>query len=178
MNLNIRLATMADIVAIMTLRNETATLLKERQIDQWQHREPSQTTFIKDIQQQDLFVYEINNKIVGMIAIKLGIEPTYNLIYDGKWRYEGPYITIHRLAVKRSFLGKNIASELLAFAHAEAIKKQVYVMRIDTHRDNRYAQKLFLNHGYQEVGYILLEKDDLGDRHRLAFDCLLQGGKT
>lgn len=178
MNPNIRLATMADIDAVMTLRDETATLLKERQIDQWQHREPSQTTFIKDIQKQDLFVHEINNKIVGMIAIKFGIEPTYHSIYDGKWRFHGPYVTIHRLAVKRTYLGKNIAAELLTFAHAQAIKKQVYLIRIDTHRDNRYAQKLFLNHGYQEVGYILLEKDDLGDRHRLAFDYLLQGGKT
>lgn len=37
------------------------------------------------------------------MAIKSGIEDTYLKIYDGKWRLDLPYLTIHRLAVKKIY---------------------------------------------------------------------------
>ena len=81
----IRLATMLDLNDIWQLREETKALLKERGIDQWQHSNPSYETFIKDIELNELYVYEENGIILGMIAIKKGIEHTYDIIYEGTW---------------------------------------------------------------------------------------------
>lgn len=172
----IRLATTHDMKAIWQLREETQQLLKERGIDQWQHQNPAYETFLKDIEMNEFFVYEIDNEIIGMIAIKSGIERTYNVIFDGAWHVDRPYLTIHRLAVKRTNLGQKIASELLDFADERARETGCFYIRIDTYFTNKYAIKLFLKHGYQHCGWILLEPGE-GDLRRLAYDKWV-GGKN
>ena len=69
----IREATLNDLDEIWKLRLETTQLLKERGIDQWQYVDPSIETFKKDILAHEFFVYEQDQSIVGMIAIKSGI---------------------------------------------------------------------------------------------------------
>jgi GNAT superfamily N-acetyltransferase len=165
----IRLATSNDLEEIWQLRCETTALLKERNIDQWQYIDPSIETFKKDIMQNEFFVYESDEKIIGMIAIKHGIEPTYLNIYDGTWRYNLPYLTIHRLAVKKDMLGKDISKALLQFSETYAKQHKIDYIRIDTHEKNRYAIKLFESFGYILCGYILLVQKQ-GDLKRLAFD--------
>jgi GNAT superfamily N-acetyltransferase len=165
----IRKANLSDMPAIWNLRKETAELLKERGIDQWQHQNPTYQTFEHDIALGEFYVYEENHEIIGMIAIKGGTEHTYDIIYDGKWGYDLPYLTIHRLAVKRAYLGHKIALELLEFADQLAIQSKTYYIRIDTYFTNRFAIKLFENHGYILRGWIMLEPGE-GDLRRLAFD--------
>lgn len=174
----IRLAHLEDLDAIWELRLNTTALLKSRGIDQWQYHKPEKETFIKDINEKEFYVYEIDHKIVGMIAIKSGIEHTYLEIFDGKWTKDEPYYTIHRLAVDQTHLGKNISRELISFAHQLAISHHVHYMRIDTHEDNIKAQNLFLSMGYKLTGYILLEENHPGEHKRLAYDIILEGGCT
>lgn len=170
----IRLARVEDIDQIWQLRLETSALLKERHIDQWQYHKPEKTTLLEDINLGEFFVEEKDNRIIGMIAIKKGIEPTYNEIFDGSWGYDQPYITIHRLAVKKECLGKNISIGLMSFAHDFALSHGINYIRIDTHEDNKNAQRLFKNLGYILRGFILLDEDHPGERKRLAFDIKLK----
>jgi ribosomal protein S18 acetylase RimI-like enzyme len=168
----IRLATLSDLDQIWDLRLKTTKLLKDRNIDQWQYVNPSKDTFISDINLKEFYVYEVNHQIIGMISIKSGIEKTYLKIYEGSWNFDLPYMTIHRLAIDKDYLGKKIADELVVFADQVALSKNINYMRIDTHENNKYAIKLFVHHGYHHVGYILLEQDQ-GDLKRLAFDKLI-----
>lgn len=170
----IRLATLYDLDQIWTLRVQTTELLKSRNIDQWQHQNPSRETFMKDIELGEFFVYEKDQTIIGMIAIKSGIERTYLTIYDGAWGYDLPYLTIHRLAVEKNYLGTSIAHELLEYAEAIASEKKINYIRIDTYFTNMNAIKLFKKHGYLLRGWILLEPGE-GDLRRLAFDKRWEG---
>lgn len=165
----IRKATLLDLEEIWQLRQETQALLKERGIDQWQHQNPSLSTFENDIRLGEFYVYELDHTIVGMIAIKSGIEKTYNIIYDGKWGYDHPYLTIHRLAVKKAYLGHQIAIKLLLFAEEIAKEKKLNYIRIDTYFTNRFAIRLFEQYGYIKRGWIILEPGE-GDLRRLAYD--------
>lgn len=165
----IREATLNDLDEIWKLRLETTQLLKERGIDQWQYVDPSIETFKKDILAHEFFVYEQDQSIVGMIAIKSGIEPTYLTIYGGTWHVDQPYLTIHRLAVKKNRLGSSIAKNLLIYAEKRAKDLKTPYIRIDTHEHNRYAIRLFTSFGYQLCGYILLVQKH-GDLKRLAYD--------
>ncbi len=169
----IRLATLSDLEAIWTLRQETSALLKSRNIDQWQHQNPSRTTFIRDIESGEFFVYEKSGQIVGMIAIKSGIERTYLTIYDGAWGDDLPYQTIHRLAVKKDYLGTSIAKEMLDYAELIAKQRNTPYIRIDTYFTNMNAIRLFKNQGYILRGWIILEPGE-GDLRRLAFDKKLE----
>ena len=165
----IREATLKDLDSIWKLRLETTELLKERGIDQWQHVDPSIETIKQDIFKHEFFVYENNQDIIGMIAIKKGNENTYDVIYDGYWRYQLPYVAIHRLAVKKNHLGSKIASELMNFAEIYAKSHDIHYIRIDTHENNRFAIRLFLSLNYIACGYILLVQEK-GDLKRLAYD--------
>jgi len=166
--MNIRLAVYDDIDQVFNLRLETSKLLKSRNIDQWQYENPSRDTFLKDIENQFLYVLEKDDQMIAMASIISGIEPTYQKI-DGKWLIEHPYLTIHRLAVKKDYLGKNIASIMLLFAEDLAKKTKTPYIRIDTHKDNIYAIRLFEKHDFVYRGIILLEPQQ-GFRERLAFD--------
>jgi GNAT superfamily N-acetyltransferase len=165
----IREATLNDLNQIWQLRLETTELLKQRGIDQWQYVDPSLETIKRDILLHEFFVDEEQGEIRGMIAVKTGIEKTYDVIYDGKWNIEKPYVTIHRLAVKRNLLGKDVALSLMVFAEQHALSLGINYIRIDTHEKNRYAIKLFTSLNYKLCGYILLVQDK-GDLRRLALD--------
>lgn len=169
----IRKARINDLEDIWQLRLETSKLLNQRGIDQWQYHLPDKKTFQNDIKLNEFYIYEIDSHIVGMIAIKEGIEPTYLKIYDGNWSADKAYLTIHRLAVKSRFLGKNIAKELILFAHSIAKNQGINYIRIDTHEDNRFAVKLFESLDYKLKGYIYLAENHVGDKKRLAYDILL-----
>ncbi|AUD64783.1 hypothetical protein BK011_03475 [Tenericutes bacterium MZ-XQ] len=170
----IRLARVDDIDQIWQLRLETSELLKERHIDQWQYHKPEKSTILEDIELGEFFIDEVDNYIVGMIAIKKGIEHTYNQIFGGSWGYDRPYMTIHRLAVKKDCLGKNISINMMKFAHEYTLSQGLDYIRIDTHEDNKYAQRLFTNLGYKLRGFILLDENHPGERKRLAFDIKLK----
>ncbi|BCR36308.1 GNAT family N-acetyltransferase [Mariniplasma anaerobium] len=169
----IRLAKISDLKHIWDLRLETTKLLKQRGIDQWQYHLPDQQTITNDINLNEFYVYELDRQIIGMIAIKSGIEPTYDIIYDGAWTSDRPYLTIHRLAVSKQFLGQDIAEKLMIFAHNLAKEKHIDYIRIDTHENNKYAIRFFKSLGYELKGYIFLNKNHPGDPKRLAFDILL-----
>lgn len=163
-------ATLNDLDQIWELRLETTELLKQRGIDQWQYMDPSIETFKNDILKGEFYVaQDVNGNILGMMSVKTGIEPTYDTIFEGKWRLDAPYLTIHRLAVKRALLGSNTAQLLMDYADQIAIDIKTPYIRIDTHEKNKYAIRLFENNGYQYCGWILLVQKN-GDLKRLAFD--------
>lgn len=168
--MNICKATLDDLDQIWELRLETTELLKERNIDQWQYKDPSLETFKNDILKEEFYVAkDENNLIIGMMSVKSGIESTYNVIYDGNWRFDAPYLTIHRLAVKKALLGSQTAHLLMNYADQLAIKLHTPYIRIDTHESNKYAIRLFQSHGYIYCGWINLVQKD-GDLKRLAYD--------
>ena len=166
----IRLATHDDIDLIWQLRLKTTALLKKRNIDQWQSRFPLKEQFIDDIDKQEFYVLEEDHNIIGMMALKEGREPTYDFIYDGHWHDDLPYITIHRLAVDASYLGKGYSQSLLLYAKKIAHLKGYHYMRIDTHENNKHAIRTFTTFGFKYCGYILLADDHPTDRKRFAFD--------
>lgn len=168
----IRKATIADLDAIWQLRLKTTILLKLRDIDQWQFDQPTRKRFECDILNQSFFVYTIEEQIVAMMYIQHEKEDTYDEI-NGSWRDNQPYITIHRLAVDTSYLGKGIAHKMLDFAKSYALNHDIYSIRIDTHKNNQNAIKLFLSHGFVYRGKIDL-KSKYGDPMRLAYDILLE----
>jgi GH43 family beta-xylosidase len=105
----IRHATINDLVQIMNITQDAVTFLRDHQIPQWQNHYPNEKTFSKDIENNTLYVAEMDGLICGMANIALESDPQYNVIYDGAWLTEGPYAVVHRIAVRRSCLGTGVA---------------------------------------------------------------------
>ncbi len=166
----IRLAILKDINQIWKLRCMTSDLLHERGIDQWQSQFPTKEQFINDINTEEFYVMEVDHKIIGMMALKSGVEPTYDVIYDGNWHENLPYMTIHRIAVDRAYKSHGYGLKLLDFAKKKASTLGYHYMRIDTHEDNQAAIRRFTQFGFVYCGYILLSEDHPTTRKRLAYD--------
>ncbi len=168
----IRKAKLADLDNIWLLRLKTSQLLHERGVNQWQSIFPLKEQFMDDIHKQEFYVLEMNQHIIGMMALKAGNEPTYDIIYDGAWHKQNPYLTIHRIAIDPMYHGYQYGLELLSFAKEQATLLGYHYMRIDTHEDNQAAIKRFTQFGFVYCGYILLSSNHSSSRKRLAYDLI------
>ena len=63
----IRKAKFSDIDTIMSIINETVEEMKSYGNTQWDNNYPNNKTFIKDIKNDSLYVYEDDNYIKGFI---------------------------------------------------------------------------------------------------------------
>ena len=91
--------------------------------------------------------------LVCVFMMMVGIDPNYNVIYDGSWLNDEPYAVIHRIAT--TVHGKGIAEMCYDFALAHCNN-----LRIDTSSENYPMQKSLLKNGFKLCGVIHLANGD------------------
>ena len=114
---------------------------------QWAPDYPSDEQLTRDIESGDSYVMIHEDKIVATFVLKGGIDPTYNVIREGKWLNDDPYATIHRIASCGRV--KGVLHEALKFALIN-----YNTIRIDTHRDNEVMRNAILKEGFKYCGII------------------------
>lgn len=154
--MNIRLATLADIDAIMHLVKQVVPIMQATGNLQWDDKYPDTAVFTADVQTKQLWVADIDGQIAGVIAITLGQEPEYGQVPE--WDTTEPAVVAHRLAVSPDMQGKGIANSLLQQCEVVAREKDIPLIRLDTNTVNRPMQNLFLKIGYHLGGEITLHK--------------------
>ncbi|WP_367271634.1 GNAT family N-acetyltransferase [uncultured Eubacterium sp.] len=116
---------------------------------QWGSTTPREEVLKKDIEKQQLYVIEndARDKILGVFALIIGEDPTYQRIEQGDWKDERLYGTLHRVASAPGAHG--ILERALDFAG-----QKIAHLRIDTHADNKVMQHLILKNGFEKCGII------------------------
>lgn len=114
---------------------------------QWVDGYPSDEQLTQDIENGDSYVVEKDEKVVATFVLRGGIDPTYNIIYEGKWLNDKPYATIHRIASTGEIKG------IMHIAMQFALQKYDNI-RIDTHHDNMVMQHLIEKEGFKYCGII------------------------
>src|SRR5690554_1987508 len=132
----IRLGIKTDLESILTIINDAKKRLKELNVNQWQDGYPNKEVIKKDLENKQLFVYLLNNEIVGTMSI-LDHEPTYDNI-KGKWLNNNDYLAVHRIAIKDNYNGRGIGKKMLLYLFNKYRKD----LKIDTHPDNLPMQKM------------------------------------
>ncbi|MBQ4347545.1 MAG: GNAT family N-acetyltransferase, partial [Firmicutes bacterium] len=117
---------------------------------QWPGEYPSEKDAEKDAEKGNCYVCEEAGKILAVFALVPGEEPTYSQIFEGAWKNELPYSTVHRMAVRKKCAG--IGRACMDFALEKS-----GTLRIDTHKDNIPMQKLLEKCGFEYCGIIYLE---------------------
>ncbi|MFA6627491.1 MAG: GNAT family N-acetyltransferase [Bacilli bacterium] len=166
----IRLACKEDLSLIMDVVCDAVIFLKEHHIPQWQNHYPNQEILVHDIQHKTLYLAFCENQLAGIANISCKADPQYDNIYEGCWLTSGPYAVVHRLAVKKEFLGQGIATELFQEAERIARAHQLVSIRIDTHRLNTPMNYLVKKLGYEYCGMIELSDHNQSDYWRLAYE--------
>ncbi|WP_316829644.1 GNAT family N-acetyltransferase [Pedobacter aquatilis] len=161
--MNIRLAVTEDIAEIMQLVKKVVPLMRASGNFQWGDDYPNPEVFAKDISINQLWIAEIDEKIVGISAITNDQDAEYA---DAGWDINEKAIVTHRLAVDPDCQGKGIAKALMNQAEIVAGNSGIKILRVDTNSENMATQALFPKLGYTFSGEIGLAK-----RPGLRFFC-------
>ena len=152
----IRRAKISEIPDILTICKACAAHMISNGIYQWNEHYPSAIVFEKDIERDELYVLEIDEKIIGTIVISTHIDDEYVPV---KWLTANENnIYIHRLAIDSKLQGKGYAQQLMTFAETYAKENGFASVRLDTFSQNKRNQRFYETRGYQRLGDIFLPK--------------------
>jgi len=149
----IRKATLADKGRIWEIIQQAIALRKEQGSRQWQDGYPNEDVVQSDIDKGYGHVVEVEDRIVGYVAVIFDVEPAYNDI-DGKWLSDGPYVGIHRLASAQDPHMKGVGTGIMSGVEKIAADHGVYSIKVDTNFDNGGMLHVFEKLGYQYCGEV------------------------
>ncbi len=160
--MQIRLANIEELDLIKEIYNSAKSFMDSSgNSGQWVNNYPQKELLQEDIKNKSLFVCIDNNKIVAVFSFFVGIEPTYNTIYDGQWLNDAPYGVIHRIAVAEH--QKGYASKCIQWCLNKCPN-----IKIDTHKNNIPMQKTILKNEFVYCG--IIKKPD--STERLAYQSI------
>ncbi|MFS4492620.1 GNAT family N-acetyltransferase [Maribacter sp. 2308TA10-17] len=152
----IRRAKISEIPDILTICKACASYMISKGIYQWNEHYPSADAFGKDIQRDELYVLELDEKIIGTIVISTLMDDEYVSV---KWLTPNSNnVYIHRLSIAPDLQRKGYAQKLMDFAENYAKENGFVSVRLDTFSQNKRNQRFYEARGYQRLGDIFLPK--------------------
>ena len=149
-----RPSTIADIPAIGIIINEAKQYLKDQGAPQWQDgHEPHEGVIREDIQKKASYVLTLEDEVVGTIALIAENDPVYEAI-EGNWQGEGPYVSLHHVAVSQKHRGIGLGKNLLTLAIKQAQALGYEDIRIDTYPANQPMLSLIEKCGFTYCGMV------------------------
>ena len=107
----IRAGEISDIDAILNITKSCALHMIQNNIYQWNEHYPDRGSFINDAENQELYVYVINGKVVACISLCEHMDEVYLPV---KWKTKNDNnLYIHRLAVHPDFQKKGVGKILM-----------------------------------------------------------------
>ncbi len=158
--MNFRKTETKDIKRVMEIFSAARKRIATLGINQWQDGYPHEEIVLEDVSLSRSYVGEIDGEIVATVMLMTDNEPTYDVIYDGKWAVDGEYLTIHRIALDGALCGTGAAKKVMDFAESEAKKRGMRSIRVDTHEGNIPMRKNLEKNGYRYCGIIHLKNGD------------------
>ena len=154
--MKIELSTKENLKDILNIINQAKIYMKENGINQWNEDYPKIESLENDILNKNSYVVKDDEKIIGTFVLIFGDEKSYQKI-EGAWKKNIPYGTLHRVAVNNNCKGKGVAGFILDFAEAMAKEKNVFSLRIDTHKDNISMRRFIEKSNFDFCGIIYVE---------------------
>lgn len=144
----IRLATRKDLTKITELVQAVVKKMQTHGYKQWDETYPTKSEYLKDIDREELYVYDDLGKLSGLFTLSTRGHAEYTSI---KWLSDEPAWTIKRLAIAPKRHGQGLADQLIQFSEESARKSGIYRLNADTYEENVYAKQLFHRHHFQLV---------------------------
>lgn len=152
----IRLANKSDIPEILEMTGACAQHMISNGIYQWNEHYPSEKAFEKDLDRGELYVLEMDEKIIGSIVISTLMDEEYVPV---EWLTPNENnVYIHRLGVHPEVQGKGYAQQMMQFAEEYARNQNFVSVRLDTFSQNKHNQRFYEKRGFQRLGDIFFPK--------------------
>jgi len=151
----IRIA-LPDEVKILKKITEACTEdMRANGIFQWNKNYPSLQVITQDVEAGNVYVYLIENKIVGCVMFSHSMDDFYKNI---SWLTPHKnQLYVHRLAVHPKHQKKGIARQLMSFGENLAIDRGCLSIRLDTFSKNERNNRFYKARNYKRVGEVYFE---------------------
>ena len=152
----IRKATKDDLHRIIEITKACAVFMISNKIFQWNEHYPNIETFEKDVLSQNLYVLEIENKLIGCLVISNKMDEFYSNV---KWLTPNKNnLYLHRLAVDPDYQKLGYAKQLMSFSFEFAKANNFKSIRLDTFSGNPFNNVFYSNLGFEKLGEIYFRK--------------------
>lgn len=145
MSLVISPATRADIDAMVQILSEGVAYKQQHGDDSWGSGLYTKAEVKGLLQTGSAHVARLDNEPVGTLLLQW----TDDII----WENDSGAGYVHQLAVKNSFHGQNLGTQILDWAAAEAAKHGKKYLRLDCHSDNKKLCAYYESQGFIQVGH-------------------------
>lgn len=150
MKISYQKARLDNVSEIMDLIKSAVCNMEQFGIYQWDELYPTKEDIINDINDNELYIGKVEDKIVVIYVINKSCDVEYN---NGDWQYpNAEYRIIHRLCVQPDFQQQGIAKMTMQYIEDELRQSNINAIRLDAFTENPYALKLYKNLGYSIVG--------------------------
>lgn len=148
--INIRLANMIDLPKINQLYKEVVYDINNvKRINMLWNDEYPFCILKNDINNKEMYVIEIDDKIIGTFSLSTFDNPEYHVINwtsdNKKWFY------LNRLVVLPSEQRKGYAKYAMNYIEKYAKENDFEIIRLTVHKDNIYAIKLYEKFGFSKI---------------------------
>ena len=137
---------------VMSLVTEAIQHMDTNGIPQWDEIYPTRAIFEKDVNENTLFGYFIENTLAGVIVLNWFQDKEYEEI-DWKLDDELPLV-VHRLCISPKLQGRGLAKLLVKFAEDFAKGNKYKSIRLDAFTKNPISVGLYRKLGYEERGSV------------------------
>lgn len=137
---------------------------REQGFVQWTDDYPNKNTIYNDIKSRKGYVLKVKGVIAGYMCIDFDGEPAYEDI-QGKWRTEGAYAVVHRMAFDNSLRGMGLTGTAFKLIEELCVQNDVRTIRVDTDFPNERMQHILQKNGFEKCGTIIFQGSG-----KLAYD--------
>lgn len=125
-------------------------MIKTGNPNQWSINHPNINDYVDSINTNSLYVGIVNSKIEFCFKFYIGIDESYNKIYNGNWLNDYEYGVIHMVASSGSV--RNVFKYILNF-----VLTKINNIKIDTYKDNKTMLHILDKYGFIRCGDIYID---------------------
>ncbi len=141
---------MSELENIVKVFKSAKEEMLRHQINQWDDIYPNEAILKADIENEELFVGKINNKIAVIYVLNQLCDEQYS---NGIWKEKGEnFKVVHRLCVNPTYQNRGIAKRTMDYIEEISIKEGKKAIRLDVFSGNPFALKMYEAVGYTIVG--------------------------
>ena len=143
-----------DLPRCMEILRSGRDFQREQGFFQWPDGFPREETVRQDIAHSDGYVLKVGNAIAAYLYLGFDGDPSYPDI-QGAWGFDEPYAVIHRISIADAFRGKGLSAKIFDLVEDLLRSRGVFLLRIDTHQDNKRMQHVLCKNGFSCCGTVI-----------------------
>lgn len=162
--LTIRKASKQDYPNIRTFYYEVTDALEHSEYSPGWKRDiyPAQDFLLESIEKQELFVGEVDSKIVSAMVVNHEYNDGYREVRWSVEAEDAELLVIHALGVHADFAGQGIAKQMVKSVIGSAKENGIKTIRLDVLEGNLSAEKAYTKIGFKYLDTIQMFYEDTG----------------